>query len=122
METLGSYLRKVTISCQYCEGQEVGFVREYLKNLISRYLENMNAKRSSDFELVVNPGEGTFTVGSFDADTGVTNRKLMCDNYGTNVEHGGGGYSGKDFTKPDRLFGVYARYIALNVVKAGVCS
>jgi S-adenosylmethionine synthetase len=67
----------------------------------------------------VNPA-GSFTVGGPQADSGLTGRKIIVDTYGGVVPHGGGALSGKDATKPDR-FGVYAaRWVAKNVVGAGL--
>lgn len=65
---------------------------------------------------------GQFVIGGLKADTGVTNRKLLVDSYGTTFRHGGGGYSGKDFTKVDRLGAYYARWICKNIVAANLCD
>ena len=57
---------------------------------------------------------GRFEIGGFDADCGVTGRKIVCDQYGPRVPVGGGAFSGKDFTKVDRSGAIMARHIALN--------
>ena len=76
---------------------------------------------TSDIRLLINPS-GRFVVGGPDADTGLTGRKLMVDAYGTAAAHGGGAFSGKDPTKVDRSGAYMARYIAKNLVAAGLCS
>ncbi|MDE1970435.1 MAG: methionine adenosyltransferase [Patescibacteria group bacterium] len=69
-------------------------------------------------ELLVNP-TGAFTVGGFEADTGLTGRKLMVDTYGGLIQHGGGCFSGKDPTKVDRSAAYMCRFVAKNIVAAG---
>jgi S-adenosylmethionine synthetase len=69
--------------------------------------------------IVVNPA-GSFVVGGPAADAGLTGRKLMVDSYGGLVRHGGGCCSGKDATKVDRSGAYFARYLAANVVAAGL--
>ena len=61
---------------------------------------------------LANPA-GDWSVGSFDADTGLTGRKIVVDNYGPQIEVGGGAFSGKDATKVDRTGAYYARYLAV---------
>ncbi|MFQ7748691.1 MAG: methionine adenosyltransferase domain-containing protein [Eubacteriales bacterium] len=72
-------------------------------------------------EVLVNPS-GRFVQGGFEADTGLTGRKLMVDTYGGLAPHGGGALSGKDGTKVDRSGAYMARYIAKNIVAAGLAS
>ncbi|HEY4026423.1 MAG TPA: methionine adenosyltransferase [Candidatus Dormibacteraeota bacterium] len=68
---------------------------------------------------LVNP-TGRFVIGGPVADTGLTGRKIMVDTYGGSARHGGGGFSGKDPTKVDRAGAYGARYVAKNVVAAGL--
>ena len=68
-------------------------------------------------DVLINPS-GRFVLGGFEADTGLTGRKLMADTYGGIVPHGGGALSGKDATKVDRSGAYKARYIAKNIVAA----
>ena len=68
-------------------------------------------------DVLINPS-GRFVLGGFEADTGLTGRKLMVDTYGGIVPHGGGALSGKDGTKVDRSGAYMARYIAKNIVAA----
>ena len=72
-------------------------------------------------EILINPS-GSFVLGGFEADTGLTGRKLMVDTYGGIVSHGGGALSGKDCTKVDRSGAYMARYLAKNIVAAGLAE
>lgn len=72
-------------------------------------------------EVFLNPS-GSFVLGGFEADTGLTGRKLMVDTYGGLVPHGGGALSGKDCTKVDRSGAYMARYLAKNIVAAGLAE
>ena len=74
-----------------------------------------------DTKILINPS-GRFVCGGLDADTGLTGRKLMVDTYGSLVPHGGGAFSGKDCSKVDRSGAYMARYIAKNMVAAGLAS
>ena len=70
---------------------------------------------------LVNP-TGKFVIGGPQSDTGMTGRKIIVDTYGGSAPHGGGAFSGKDPTKVDRSATYMARYIAKNLVAAGLCS
>lgn len=70
---------------------------------------------------LVNPS-GKFVIGGPHGDTGLTGRKIIVDTYGGAVPHGGGAFSGKDPTKVDRSAAYYARYIAKNIVVAGLAK
>ena len=74
-----------------------------------------------DTEWWVNP-TGTFVIGGPDGDAGLTGRKIIVDTYGGAAPHGGGAFSGKDPTKVDRSAAYAARYLAKNVVAAGMAS
>jgi S-adenosylmethionine synthetase len=67
----------------------------------------------------VNP-TGTFVIGGPDGDAGLTGRKIIVDTYGGAAPHGGGAFSGKDPTKVDRSAAYAARYLAKNIVAAGL--
>lgn len=69
-------------------------------------------------EVLVNP-TGSFVQGGFDADTGLTGRKIMVDTYGGLICHGGGAFSGKDLTKVDRSAAYMCRFVAKNLVANG---
>jgi S-adenosylmethionine synthetase len=70
---------------------------------------------------LINPS-GSFVFGGPGADTGLTGRKIIVDTYGGAIPHGGGAFSGKDPTKVDRSAAYYARYIAKNIVAAGLAE
>ena len=74
---------------------------------------------NEDFQLLINP-TGSFVIGGPMGDTGLTGRKIIVDTYGGASRHGGGAFSGKDPTKVDRSAAYMARYIAKNLVAAGV--
>ena len=73
---------------------------------------NMN----TDFKILVNP-TGRFVIGGSFGDCGVTGRKIIADSYGGYAKHGGGAYSGKDYTKVDRSAAYMARYLAKHLLK-----
>jgi S-adenosylmethionine synthetase len=77
--------------------------------------------RANGIRFFINP-TGRFVVGGPVADAGLTGRKIMVDTYGGYARHGGGGFSGKDPTKVDRAGAYGARYVAKNVVAAGLAS
>ncbi len=76
---------------------------------------------NTDFKFLINP-TGKFVIGGPLGDTGLTGRKIIVDTYGGSCEHGGGAFSGKDPTKVDRSAAYMARYIAKNLVAAGVAD
>ncbi len=92
------------------------FVRdEIMKNVVSSFGLN------TDFDVLINPA-GDFIFGGPMADTGLTGRKIIVDTYGGSAKHGGGAFSGKDATKVDRSGAYMARYVAKNLVAAGVAD
>jgi S-adenosylmethionine synthetase len=76
---------------------------------------------ASDLKVLVNP-TGVFEIGGPRADTGLTGRKIIIDTYGGMARHGGGAFSGKDPTKVDRSAAYAARWVAKNVVAAGLAD
>lgn len=75
----------------------------------------------ADTKIYINP-TGRFVIGGPNGDSGVTGRKIIVDTYGGWARHGGGAFSGKDPTKVDRSGAYAARYVAKNVVAAGLCD
>ena len=71
--------------------------------------------------IYVNP-TGRFVIGGPAGDSGLTGRKIIVDTYGGSCSHGGGAFSGKDYTKVDRSAAYYARYVAKNIVAAGLAD
>lgn len=88
-------------------------IEECLKKVIPSWLITGETK------VLINP-TGEFVKGGAYADSGLTGRKIICDTYGGVGRHGGGAFSGKDPTKVDRCAAYYARYVAKNVVAAGL--
>ena len=117
---LPSRIVSVVVSCQHDEGKDLEELRrEVLARVITPALEELPPDRET--EILINPG-GRFVLGGFEADTGLTGRKVMADTYGGLVSHGGGALSGKDGTKVDRSGAYMARYIAKNIVAAGLAE
>jgi S-adenosylmethionine synthetase len=110
----GGKVLTVLISTQHDEGVELADLKEVLiEKLIKPVIGNLDGVR-----VLVNP-TGKFVMGGFDADTGLTGRKLMVDTYGGLASHGGGAFSGKDSTKVDRSGAYMARFVAKNLVANG---
>ena len=109
-------IASVVLSCQHGADKDVSELRrELMKLVVLPALEDVPT--DEDTEYLINPS-GRFVLGGFDADTGLTGRKLMADTYGGLIPHGGGALSGKDGTKVDRSGAYMARYIAKNIVAA----
>jgi S-adenosylmethionine synthetase len=97
-----------------------GMVKELIADTVEQALpDGWMPKKPSDF--LVNP-TGNFVVGGPDGDCGLTGRKIIVDTYGGYAPHGGGAFSGKDPTKVDRSAAYAARYLAKNVVAAGLAE
>ncbi len=97
-----------------------GMVKEMIGDAVEEALpEGWMPKKPSDF--LVNP-TGNFVIGGPDGDCGLTGRKIIVDTYGGYAPHGGGAFSGKDPTKVDRSAAYAARYLAKNVVAAGLAQ
>lgn len=76
---------------------------------------------NEDYKVFINP-TGRFVIGGPHGDTGLTGRKIIVDTYGGMARHGGGAFSGKDPSKVDRSAAYITRYIAKNIVAAGLCD
>ena len=97
-----------------------GMIRDMIEDTVASALpSDWMPKRPSDF--LVNP-TGNFVIGGPDGDCGLTGRKIIVDTYGGYAPHGGGAFSGKDPTKVDRSAAYAARYLAKNVVAAGLAE
>ena len=122
---LGEPLRidTIVISTQHDEGVTQEQIRQDIVSILlprvatrdRRYAELLNG----NFRLLVNP-TGNFVIGGPHGDTGLTGRKIIVDTYGGRGAHGGGAFSGKDPSKVDRSAAYAARWIAKNMVAAGV--
>jgi S-adenosylmethionine synthetase len=97
-----------------------GLIKEMITDAVESALpKGWMPQKSSDF--LVNP-TGNFVIGGPDGDCGLTGRKIVVDTYGGYAPHGGGAFSGKDPTKVDRSAAYAARYLAKNVVAAGLAD
>ena len=92
-----------------------------IENIITPICEIYKMKIPDTENIIVN-GTGKWEIGGPASDTGVTGRKIMVDTYGSYARHGGGAFSGKDCTKIDRSGAYAARYIAKNIVAAGLAD
>ncbi len=105
-------IRDVVVSTQHDPNISVEDLRNQIKEkLIRRVIANA----PDEDRIHINP-TGIFTIGGFDADTGLTGRKIMVDTYGGLIPHGGGAFSGKDPSKVDRSAAYMCRYVAKNLV------
>ncbi|AKX33874.1 S-adenosylmethionine synthetase [Spiroplasma litorale] len=100
----------------YDEKEFKNFIKENIMNVIAKK-HNLN----TDFKVLINP-TGRFVIGGPKSDTGLTGRKIIVDTYGGYSRHGGGAFSGKDPSKVDRSAAYMARYVAKNVVAAGLAD
>src|SRR6056297_1322937 len=114
-------LDTVVVSTQHLEGVSQEEVRQLVKPYITDCFKEEGWKLPSDDKIIVNP-TGNFVIGGPDGDAGLTGRKIIVDTYGGAAPHGGGAFSGKDPTKVDRSAAYAARYLAKNVVAAGMAE
>ena len=109
----------VVVSTQHSESVSQDDIREIVKPYIEKTLPE--GWMCSDDELYINP-TGRFVIGGPVGDAGLTGRKIIVDTYGGAAPHGGGAFSGKDPTKVDRSAAYAARYVAKNIVAAGLAD
>ena len=107
----------VVVSTQHKDGVNLDDVRELVRPVVQSVLPDGWFPPEDEF--YVNP-TGKFVIGGPDGDAGLTGRKIIVDTYGGAAPHGGGAFSGKDPTKVDRSAAYVARYLAKNVVAAGL--
>ena len=116
------HVEKVVVSTQHAEEIAHDELRaQIVENVVKPVLEREGVALADDAEIHVNP-TGRFVVGGPMGDAGLTGRKIIVDTYGGMGRHGGGGFSGKDCTKVDRSAAYAARWVAKNVVAAGLAA
>jgi S-adenosylmethionine synthetase len=109
----------IVVSTQHDEGLEQAEIKAMLRPIVESTLPD--GWMCPDAEFYVNP-TGKFVIGGPDGDCGLTGRKIIVDTYGGAAPHGGGAFSGKDPTKVDRSAAYACRYLAKNVVAAGLAE
>jgi S-adenosylmethionine synthetase len=109
---------KLVVSTQHAKGYDQAKLRDYVKGVFADVLPS-GWMPNDDEAIFVNP-TGVFEVGGPDGDAGLTGRKIIVDTYGGAAPHGGGAFSGKDPTKVDRSAAYVSRYLAKNIVAAGL--
>jgi S-adenosylmethionine synthetase len=127
---------KSQVTLRYIDGKPVGATSVVISTQHEERLEQAQIKRllvpliesvlpagwlPAEQEIYINP-TGKFVIGGPDGDCGLTGRKIIVDTYGGAAPHGGGAFSGKDPTKVDRSAAYVARYLAKNVVAAGLAE
>lgn len=95
--------------------------KDMIEYVIKPVFEGYDIKPDSDTKYLINPS-GRFVIGGPQGDAGLTGRKIIVDTYGGYARHGGGAFSGKDPTKVDRSAAYAARWVAKNIVKAGLAE
>jgi S-adenosylmethionine synthetase len=101
----------------YDQGEKETELHDYVKAVVARVLPEELLNERTVYH--INP-TGAFEIGGPDGDAGLTGRKIIVDTYGGAAPHGGGAFSGKDPTKVDRSAAYAARYLAKNIVAAGL--
>ena len=113
-------VEKVLISAQHRQGAETSIKDDLMETVILPVMPEELFDRVTA-ETLVNP-TGRFVTGGPQGDTGLTGRKIIVDTYGGSAPHGGGAFSGKDATKVDRSASYAARWVAKNLVAAGLAG
>ena len=109
----------IVVSTQHVKDCDQDKIKDLVRNVVTDVLPK--GWMCPEEEFYVNP-TGIFEIGGPDGDTGLTGRKIIVDTYGGAAPHGGGAFSGKDPTKVDRSAAYLTRYLAKNVVAAGLAS
>ncbi len=114
------HLNSVVLSTQHDEGASMDRLRKDIMQYVFKEIlpEDMVDDRTKFY---INP-TGRFVIGGPCGDSGLTGRKIIVDTYGGYARHGGGAFSGKDCTKVDRSASYAARYVAKNIVAAGLAK
>jgi S-adenosylmethionine synthetase len=111
-------VEKILVSAQHSDGTEHQ-IRDDIIEAVIRPVMSGELFDEATTEILVNP-TGRFVTGGPQGDTGLTGRKIIVDTYGGSAPHGGGAFSGKDATKVDRSGSYAARWVAKNLVAAGL--
>ena len=109
-------ISSIVVSSQHLETANNNEIRRKILEIIEAAIPNLILP--SEKKILINP-TGRFVIGGPDGDAGLTGRKIIVDTYGGAAPHGGGAFSGKDYTKVDRSAAYMARYLAKNIVASG---
>ena len=109
----------LVVSTQHQENVSNELIRKKVIEIVEKAIPS-KILPSKD-KILVNP-TGRFVIGGPDGDTGLTGRKIIVDTYGGSAPHGGGAFSGKDYTKVDRSAAYIARFVAKNIVAAKIAK
>ena len=112
-------VESVVVSHQHAPEMEISYLEDLVKKVVKKVIPAELI--SDDVTYFVNP-TGRFEIGGPHGDTGLTGRKIIVDTYGGVGSHGGGAFSGKDPSKVDRSAAYFCRYIAKNLVAAGLAD
>ena len=109
-------ISSIVVSSQHLESANNNEIRKKILEIIEEAIPKITLP--SEKKILTNP-TGRFVIGGPDGDAGLTGRKIIVDTYGGAAPHGGGAFSGKDYTKVDRSAAYMARYLAKNIVASG---
>jgi len=118
-DDIPKYIDTIVISTQH-DDIDINILRSDIKKYVIDEIVPSNMINEST-KIHINP-TGRFVIGGPVGDSGLTGRKIIVDTYGGMCAHGGGAFSGKDATKVDRSAAYYSRYVAKNIVAAGLCE
>jgi len=113
------YIDSIVVSSQHTEDCSQERIQEIVRDIIQEVMPKEWLNENTSY--IVNP-TGKFVIGGPVGDTGLTGRKIIVDTYGGSAPHGGGAFSGKDPTKVDRSAAYISRYLAKNIVAAGIAD
>ena len=114
------FIDTILMSIQHDDDFNEEEFKDYIQNVIMKEVVK-KYDMNTDYKVFINP-TGRFVIGGPHGDTGLTGRKIIVDTYGGSARHGGGAFSGKDPSKVDRSAAYMARYMAKNIVAAGLCD
>ena len=119
VDTFDNTIDTIVVSSQHLEIDIEKLRKDIKKHVIEAVIPKEYLTKKTKY--YINP-TGRFRIGGPVGDTGLTGRKIIVDTYGGIIPHGGGAFSGKDYTKVDRTGAYYARYVAKNIVASGLCN
>ena len=119
IDTIDNEVDTIVVSNQHLDIDIEKLRKDILDKVIKKVIPRKYITEKTKY--LINP-TGRFRLGGPVGDTGLTGRKIIVDTYGGIIPHGGGAFSGKDYTKVDRTGAYYARYVAKNIVASGICN